>query len=162
MGRSMGMCSCTVSILNKPSGIRIEVITKLLPDSVVEMSHKTPWPMKNRTFPILQLSVSLLPSPSSEFIVVSVTVCDLPSLPDSTAKDCRDPAFVVGTYTSVERIRKMENKIEWIMATAGDVGGSLPKFMQNLALPRAIAKDVEMFLQWVVGQRGNTAAGITS
>lgn len=117
-----------------------------------------PWPMKNRTFPILQLSASLLPQPSSEFIVVSVTVRDLHSLPDSTAKDCRDPAFVVGTYASVERIRKMEDKIEWLMATAGDVGGSLPKFVENLAVPRAIAKDVEMFLKWVVGQRENPAA----
>src|SRR4051794_38038332 len=104
------------------------------------MSHKLPWPVKNRTFPVLQLSASLLPSSSLEFIVVSVTLTDLSSLQDPIAKDCKNPAFVVGAYVAIERIRKMENKIEWLMATASDACGNLPQFVQNPALPGAIAK----------------------
>lgn len=49
----------------------------------------------------------------------------------------------MAAYVSVERIRFLPSngEIEWIMATASDAGGVLPQFIQNLAVPGAIAKD---------------------
>jgi hypothetical protein len=42
------------------------------------------------------------------------------------------------------------------MATASDAKGVLPQWMQNLAVPGAVAKDVEMFLSWIPSQRNDS------
>ncbi|KGQ10911.1 hypothetical protein BBAD15_g3735 [Beauveria bassiana D1-5] len=44
-------------------------------------------------------------------------------------------------------------RIEWVMGTASDARGVLPEFVQALATPDMVPKDVDFFLSWVVGQR---------
>ena len=63
----------------------------------------------------------------------------------------------VGQYVSVERcVRRPEtNDIEWLMATASDAKGGVPMMVQRLAIPGTICKDVEYFLEWVAGRRGD-------
>jgi Protein of unknown function (DUF3074) len=119
---------------------------------VVEMKHKIdPKPLKNRTFPVLQLSISL--ADTQEFIVVSIPITDFDKSPQ--AEYARDKSLVVAAYTSIERIRILPNsgEIEWIMATASDAGGVLPQWLQNLAVPGKVAHDVDMFLAWIPSQR---------
>jgi len=119
---------------------------------VVEMKHKIdPKPLKNRTFPVLQLSASLVDT--QEFIVVSIPVTDFDKAPQ--AEYARDKSLVVASYSSIERIRILpeSGEIEWIMATASDAGGVLPQWLQNLAVPGKVAHDVDMFLAWIPSQR---------
>ena len=40
------------------------------------------------------------------------------------------------------------------MTTASDARGVLPKFVQALAVPGQIAKDVALFLSWIARERG--------
>jgi hypothetical protein len=125
---------------------------------IVEMKHKiTPKPLKNRTFSVLQLAARLVDA--KEFIVVSIPVSDFGQSADS--EYAQDPSIVVGAYVSVERIRVLpdddntarDNWIEWIMATASDAKGSLPQWMQNLAVPGKILHDVDYFMKWIARER---------
>jgi len=119
---------------------------------VEEMKHKIdPKPLKNRTFPVVQVSAEL--AGVQEFVVVSIPLTDFDKSP--YAEFARDKSLVVAAYTSVERIRILPSNgdIEWIMATASNAGGVLPQWMQNLAVPSAVAKDVDMFLAWIPSQR---------
>jgi Protein of unknown function (DUF3074) len=120
--------------------------------AVEEMKHKIdPKPLKNRTFPVAQVTAEL--AGVQEFIVVSIPLTDFQNSP--YAEYARDKSLVVARYTSIERIRVLpgSGEVEWIMATASDAGGVLPHWMQNLAVPSAVAKDVEMFLGWIPSQR---------
>ncbi|PMD40042.1 hypothetical protein L207DRAFT_428588 [Hyaloscypha variabilis F] len=123
--------------------------------AVEEMKHKIdPKPLKNRTFPVVQVAAML--EGSEEFLVVSISLNDFNKSP--YAEYARDKALVMAAYTSIERIRVLPSNgdVEWIMATASDAGGVLPQWMQNLAVPGAIAKDVELFLSWIPSQRGQS------
>lgn len=119
---------------------------------VVEMKHRIdPKPLKNRTFPVLQVAASL--EETDEFLVISIPINDFEKSPH--AEYAQDKSLVVAAYASIERIRILPSsgEIEWIMATASDARGALPQWMQNLAVPGAIAKDVPMFLEWIQSQR---------
>ncbi|TVY87947.1 hypothetical protein LAWI1_G006145 [Lachnellula willkommii] len=125
--------------------------------AVVEMTHKIdPKPLNNRTFPVIQVTASLEETP--EFMVISIPLSDFDKSP--YADFARDKRLVVAAYVSIERIRVLPSNsdVEWIMATASDAKGVLPQWMQNLAVPAAVAKDVEMFLGWLPSQR-NSANG---
>ena len=116
------------------------------------MKHKIePKPLKNRTFPVLQLSTML--ANTEEFIVVSIPIIDFDKSPH--AKFAPDKSLVVGAYSSVERIRVLpkSGEIEWIMATASDAKGVLPQWMQNLAVPGKIPDDVDFFMTWIPSTR---------
>jgi Protein of unknown function (DUF3074) len=120
--------------------------------SVLEMKHKIdPKPLKNRTFPVVQLTAAL--AGVQEFIVVSIPLTDFDSSPH--AEYARDKSLVVAAYASIERVRILPSsgEIEWIMATASDAGGILPQWLQHLAVPGQIAHDVDLFLRWIPGQR---------
>jgi len=129
------------------SGIEVEVNGDrwINPTVVVEeMKHKIdPKPLNNRTFPVVQVAASL--AGSQEFFVVSIPLTDFEKSP--YADYARDKTLVVASYTSVERIRVLptNGEIEWIMATASDAGGVLPQWMQNMAVPSKVAKDVCSF-----------------
>ncbi|KAH8815182.1 hypothetical protein F5884DRAFT_167998 [Xylogone sp. PMI_703] len=119
---------------------------------VEEMKHKIdPKPLKNRTFPVLQLSANL--AGTQEFLIVSIPLTDFSRSP--FAEYARDPSLVVGSYVSVERVRVLptNGEIEWIMATASNAAGVLPQWMQNMAVPGVVAKDVDYFLSWIAIQR---------
>jgi hypothetical protein len=123
--------------------------------AVVEMTHKIdPKPLKNRTFPVVQVAASLEGTP--EFMVISIPLSDFEKSP--YADFARNKSLVVAAYASIERVRVLPSNsdVEWIMATASDAKGVLPQWMQNLAVPAAIAKDVDMFLAWIPSQRNNT------
>jgi len=119
---------------------------------LVEMKHELgPKPLRNRVFPVLQVAAER--EAGREFIVVSIPISDMQRSPH--AEYARDKSVVVASYVSVERIRKLPGNgdIEWIMAVASDAGGILPQWLQNLAVPRHIAHDVEWFLDWISRQR---------
>lgn len=129
--------------------------------AVEEMKHKiNPKPLKNRTFPVVQVAADL--ANTQEFIVVSIPLRDFEESP--YAEYARDKSLVVATYVSVERIRVLpaNGDVEWIMATASNAGGVLPQWMQNLAVPSAIAKDVELFLSWILTQRNKVESSPVS
>lgn len=124
---------------------------------VEEMKHKIdPKPLKNRSFPVIQVTAAL--SGASEFLVISIPINDFDKSP--YAEFAKDKSLVMAAYASVERIRILPSNgdVEWIMATASNAGGVLPQWMQNMAVPAAIAKDVEMFLSWIPSQRSNAGA----
>lgn len=136
------------------SGIEVDVHGGKWNNIVVvveEMTHRIdPKPLKNRTFPVVQISASL---GVEEFLVVSIPLYDFNKSPYAEA--AKDKSLVMASYASVERIRVLPNngEIEWIMATASDAGGVLPQWMQNLAVPGKVAKDVDMFLAWIPSTR---------
>ena len=120
--------------------------------AVEEMKHKIdPKPLKNRTFPVVQVAAVL--AGTQEFVVISIPLTDFDKSPN--AEFARDKSLVVAAYTSIERIRVLPSNgdVEWIMATASDAGGVLPQWMQNLAVPGQVAKDVELFMSWIPTQR---------
>ncbi|KAH6674028.1 hypothetical protein F5X68DRAFT_278525 [Plectosphaerella plurivora] len=119
--------------------------------TVCEVRHKiAPAGLLNdRVFGVLMLSAAL--KGADEFVVLSVSINDLATSPlGSLAKE---KGAVFGAYTSVERVRKVGDGIEWIMATASDAKGVLPVWVQAKAVTGLIAKDVPMFLGWVAKER---------
>ncbi|KAK8138448.1 hypothetical protein PG984_001828 [Apiospora sp. TS-2023a] len=137
---------------------------------VVEMRHKVGRPvLKDRTFPVLQLTATVVPvagGEGREFVVVSIPVPDFGT--NEASQLSREKGAQIAAYVSVERLRVLEahddeqqqqqqsgkaGEIEWLMATASDAGGVLPSWVQNMAMPGIIWKDVPLFLKWIAGER---------
>ncbi|KAI0136540.1 hypothetical protein BJ170DRAFT_602113 [Xylariales sp. AK1849] len=117
---------------------------------VEEMRHRIGKPLKDRTFPVLQMVAAA--KGKHEFLVASIPVPDFGTAEQS--KLAREKGAQVGVYVSVERVRKLEDgKIEWLMATASDAGGVLPMWVQNMAMPGVVWKDVPLFLGWLAKER---------
>ena len=118
-----------------------------------ESTHKLPAPLSKRVFPVLQVTASA--RGRREFIVVQVAARD----PTAEAQGGSDGS-VRGVYTSVERLRETDagagGGMEWMMGTVSDARGVLPGWMQRMAVPAAVAKDVDMFLGWIAGERKKT------
>jgi hypothetical protein len=117
-----------------------------------EMKHKIePKPLQNRVFPTLQIAARL--EGKDETIFLQTPVSEFAA--STYAEYAKDKSLVVASYTAVERLRILPDsgEIEWIMATASDAGGVLPQFVQNLAVPGEVPKDVKMFLEWIPSQR---------
>ncbi|KAI1213880.1 uncharacterized protein F4807DRAFT_409498 [Annulohypoxylon truncatum] len=135
---------------------------------VEEMRHRIGKPvLKDRTFPVLQMTAAALGSGTGgeggrEFVVASIPVPDYGERSDKS-KLAREKGAQVAFYVSVERIRGIgggdggQRKIEWLMATASDAAGVLPAWVQNLAAPAVIWKDVPLFLGWIARERGRRA-----
>jgi hypothetical protein len=131
---------------------------------VQEMRHKIGRPaLSDRVFPVLQMSCSALGK--QEFLVVSLPLTDFQSSPHAGL--VKEKGVVVGSYASVERIRKLPESgadiecIEWLMAVASDAKGVLPMRVQVLAIPGQIAKDVPLFFGWIAKERARKGAGST-
>ncbi|KAI1504444.1 hypothetical protein F5X99DRAFT_41195 [Biscogniauxia marginata] len=147
--------------------------------AVVEMRHKVGRPvLKDRTFPVLQMTCSLVDDAEDgdgdgeerererekekgeekEFLVVSIPVPDFGAASEASTL-AREKDAQVAVYVSVERVRKLpaagdsNGDIEWLMATASDAAGVLPIWVQNMAMPGVIWKDVPLFLGWIAGER---------
>ncbi|KAM3516182.1 hypothetical protein MY11210_000204 [Beauveria gryllotalpidicola] len=119
---------------------------------VEESVHRLPFPLKRRVFPVLQATAAV--AGRREFVVVQVFYAGGPDAANAGG------GTVTGAYTSVERVRELPSgeedgtkRIEWVMGTASDARGVLPEFVQLLATPDMVPKDVDFFLSWVVGQR---------
>lgn len=121
--------------------------------TAVEMAHKIPRPLKNRVFPIIQVTAAV--AGREEFLVVSIPLSDFGDSPHSELAKSKD--MVIAAYTSIERIRVLPSNgdIEWVMATASNAGGILPQWIQNLSVPGILPRDVEMFMDWVAGRRSD-------
>ncbi|KAF3076361.1 hypothetical protein CFAM422_001255 [Trichoderma lentiforme] len=116
-----------------------ENITLKLEESV----HKMPAPLNNRAFPVLQVTAAV--RGRREFIVVQIA-----AVPETlSSEEARSDGALRGTYTSVERFREVDEQgnVEWLMGTVSDARGVLPAWIQKMAVPGQIAKDVDMFLE---------------
>lgn len=61
-----------------------------------------------------------------------------------------DSSHVHGVYCSIDRYKQLDDgSIEWIMCTASDSGGNVPKWLQNSMIAKNVAHDVPMFLDWL-------------
>ncbi|KAK3330377.1 hypothetical protein B0H66DRAFT_59518 [Apodospora peruviana] len=155
---------------------------------VLEARHHIGKPLKDRTFPILQMTCSIIEDNNDkkekpEFLIISLTVPDWFTSSTSVLQthregnDDSDKGTVIASYASIERFRKLptpsspttskeessrRDKIEWLMALTSDASGVLPRWVQNLALPGQIAKDVSLFLGWIVKERTKTSSGLHS
>ncbi|KAI1645701.1 uncharacterized protein F4817DRAFT_166366 [Daldinia loculata] len=139
---------------------------------VQEMRHRIGRPvLKDRTFPVLQMTATASSTTTSssgeeeeeeEFLVVSIPIPDFGT--SEASKLARERGAQIASYVSVERIRRMGEgdgdgdgdggrKVEWLMATASDAGGVLPAWVQNVAAPGVIWKDVPLFLGWIGRER---------
>ncbi|KAI1156127.1 hypothetical protein F4825DRAFT_405091 [Nemania diffusa] len=130
---------------------------------VEEMRHKVGRPvLKDRTFPVLQLSTIVKDGTSApEIIIVSIPVPDFAT--SDKANLSKEKGAQIAFYASIERIRKLENgKIEWLLGTASDAAGVLPLWIQDLALPGIVWKDVPLFLGWIAKERGQAGAEASS
>ncbi|KAI1130239.1 hypothetical protein F5Y10DRAFT_236128 [Nemania abortiva] len=124
---------------------------------VEEMRHKVGRPvLKDRTFPVLQLSCAVKEGTGApEIVIVSIPVPDFATSPKANLS--KEKGAQIAFYTSIERIRKLEDgKIEWLLGTASDAAGVLPLWIQDLALPGIIWKDVPLFLGWIAKERTKT------
>ncbi|KAK1757647.1 hypothetical protein QBC47DRAFT_376604 [Echria macrotheca] len=102
-----------------------------------------------------------------EIIIITIPIPDLftPNPPQSQSPNpiqninlqgkINTKNTTIGLYASVERFRRIEEgkKIEWVMATASDARGVLPRWVQGRAVPGQIGKDVPLFLEWVSKRR---------
>ncbi|RFU75696.1 hypothetical protein TARUN_6552 [Trichoderma arundinaceum] len=114
-----------------------------------ESVHKMPVPLNNRVFPVLQVTAAV--RGRREFIVVQIA-----AVPESLgAEESRPDGALRGTYTSIERFTEVDDQgnVEWLMGTVSDARGVLPAWVQKLAVPGQIAKDVDMFLEWIARER---------
>ncbi|PFH59284.1 hypothetical protein XA68_12576 [Ophiocordyceps unilateralis] len=126
-----------------------------------ESVHKLPPPLQRRVFPVLQMTASA--RHRRDFIVVQIAVRNHDDDDDKDNKDKAGAAagagVVSGAYTSVERVRDAvspDQGVEWLMATTSDARGLVPAWLQRLAVPGQIAKDVDLFLAWLVEEREKT------
>jgi hypothetical protein len=117
---------------------------------VEESVHKLPMPLKKRVFPILQATAAT--QEGHKVMIVQIAMRD----PDAEAHSSGN---VRGAYTSIERLQGTGEGIEWIMGTTSDAKGALPAWVQNMAMPGPIAKDVDFFLSWIEKQR-HTGQGV--
>ncbi|EQK98773.1 hypothetical protein OCS_05509 [Ophiocordyceps sinensis CO18] len=75
----------------------------------------------------------------------------------SVAQEHGLPASVVDDASRRLREAPGGGGVEWTMATASDAGGVVPAWVQRLAVPAQIAKDVDMFLGWIADERDKGA-----
>lgn len=96
-------------------------------------AHRLPFPLRTCGFAVLQPTAAA--RGRREFVVVQVAVR--------------------GAYTSVERVRALAGgRVEWVMGTASEAGGAVPRWVQRRAVPGRIASDVDLFLGWIARERG--------
>lgn len=126
---------------------------------VEESTHKMPAPLKPRTFPVVQATAAA--EGRREFLVVQIAAVDEnPGEEERKRQRGGDGDDIKGVYTSVERVREVEGgDLEWVMGTVSDAKGVLPAWVQRLATPGAVAKDVEKFLAWIAEERHRKRSG---
>jgi hypothetical protein len=114
-----------------------------------ESTHKMPTPLKPRVFPVLQATTSVLSGAARKFMVVQISAGDA-----YEAEETKRGQNVRGKYTSIERVRDTgAGECEWIMGTTSDAKGLVPLWVQRMATPSHVAKDVELFLGWIAKKR---------
>lgn len=129
-------------------GIEIELEGETWVDWTLKLEesvHKMPTPLKNRVFPVLQATAAA--KGKREFMIVQIAT-------ERSGEGVQDQSSnVLGAYTSIERLMETPDGVEWIMGTVSDAKGALPPWLQKMAMPGPVAKDVDKFLGWVATQR---------
>ncbi|ABN67488.2 hypothetical protein PICST_62209 [Scheffersomyces stipitis CBS 6054] len=111
---------------------------------LVQLFYKFQFPLKKRVF--YEYVHVFKEDNSNDAYVVS-----LPISPKLLEKSEFNKEYVVGRYTSIEKISydAESNDLKWIMCTCSTPGGSIPDWLTNMTINGAIAKDVPSFLNWV-------------
>lgn len=117
-----------------------------------QSTHKMPAPLKPRVFPVLQATTSVISAGVRRFMVVQISAGDASEA--AKAEETKRGRRVLGGYTSIEQVKDVGNReCEWVMGTASDARGVVPLWAQRLAMPKEVAKDVDMFLSWIAKER---------
>ncbi|GAB7345375.1 hypothetical protein MBLNU457_3722t1 [Dothideomycetes sp. NU457] len=136
--------------------------------SIYEMAHKIPPPLNNRVFSVLVATARS--SSDARFLVVQIPV-DIRLVEKalySNGRNKRDGDEAIkrkevhlGQYVSIERCEVLDDgaKVQWQMGTSSDAGGVLPMFVQKMAVPGAIVKDVSLFMEWIENKRKGKGEG---
>ncbi|KAJ9095240.1 hypothetical protein QFC21_005606 [Naganishia friedmannii] len=108
-------------------------------------------PTSPRTFVFLLLTRELESTTGSRiFMNISVPF----DHPLCLSKQVNEKNRVRGRYISVECVREIEvgDKVEWLMATSSDAGGSIPQFLTDWSLAGKVTEDVPSFVEYVNGK----------
>ncbi|OJJ42988.1 hypothetical protein ASPZODRAFT_1250144 [Penicilliopsis zonata CBS 506.65] len=120
---------------------------------VYSITHAFP-PLSPRTF--VNLVLCATEPDGSGFITVQIPV-ESSIVTQTQPQPQPESKTVYGVYTSVEHVRLHGTSVEWVMATTSDAKGSIPGWMQRSYLlggvPKAIIKDVGLFIDWVDRKR---------
>ncbi|KAK4058338.1 hypothetical protein OIO90_000496 [Microbotryomycetes sp. JL221] len=105
-------------------------------------TDEMPFPTSNRDFTFAICTKEIKSDIGSRaFLVVSMPF-DHP----------KQQGYMRAKYVSVEHVREDNGEVVWIMATASDAGGLVPRPVSDLAMPSKIAEDVPGFLRWLGSQ----------
>ncbi|CAE6411708.1 unnamed protein product [Rhizoctonia solani] len=115
------------------------------------MGYKFTPPVWDRTFTILIASV-LEESASRQGFVISLPL----DVSTDQALAAQEPRGVRGRYVSVERVKEIDGKVEWIMATRSAPGGLIPSFLSEPAMPGKICEDVPHVVEWLKAKRASS------
>ncbi|KAF8881616.1 hypothetical protein BD779DRAFT_1445399, partial [Infundibulicybe gibba] len=118
--------------------------------SIWSMYYTFPPPLSPRVFTVLQV-VHLNDSNPNERtgIIISIPV-DVSSPEDKNLAELEERGK--REVCCVEHIKEMAGDIiEWRMATCGDPGGFIPRFVVEKTMAMRIAEDVPNFLSWLHG-----------
>lgn len=131
--------------------------------NIYEMAHKIPPPLNNRVFSVIIVTARSTVSPS-QFLVVQIPV-DISKVKAALYSNGRNKTegddalkkktVELGQYVSIERCELIDDgtKTMWQMGTASDAKGVLPMWMQKMAVPGTIVKDVSLFIDWTQKRR---------
>ncbi|KAI5466372.1 hypothetical protein BGZ63DRAFT_376061 [Mariannaea sp. PMI_226] len=123
-----------------------------------ESTHHLPAPLNKRVFPVLQVTAATVSEGRKAFLIVQIAV---QPEDDEQKRTTANDSTIKAAYTSIEMVRETSGgEIEWIMGTASNAKGYLPMWMQRMAVPGQIAKDVDMFMDWVAAERQNSSSKI--
>ncbi|KAF2658269.1 hypothetical protein K491DRAFT_624954 [Lophiostoma macrostomum CBS 122681] len=113
------------------------------------MYHGIPAPLNDRVFSVLLVSGVLAKTAEGgreESLVLQIPV-DLASFPEDAITSQNEAkvgkSLVQGEYASVEKVVRVGEESQWVMATASNAKGVLPMWVQKKAVPGEIVKDVE-------------------
>ncbi|PGH00829.1 hypothetical protein AJ79_08080 [Helicocarpus griseus UAMH5409] len=129
--------------------------------------HPTPL-IAPRAFLVL-LITAFLPSPSRSTKLTGFLTVQLPLHSSALQNPSLPKNTILANYVSVEHVRLLPEsgtsessasepgQIEWTMATSSDAGGWIPEAVQQSwvlgGVPKAVVKDVGLFLGWVDERR---------
>jgi len=131
--------------------------------SVYEMAHKIPPPLNNRVFSVAIVTARSKATPT-QFLVVQIPV-DISRVSGALYSNGRNKtegddalkkkAVEMGQYVSIERCELIDDgaKVMWQMGTASDAKGVLPMWIQKMAVPGTVVKDVSLFIDWTQKRR---------
>ncbi|KAF9782601.1 hypothetical protein BJ322DRAFT_162951 [Thelephora terrestris] len=132
---------------------KVKLVKSLSPNAEIwTLYYELNLVMSPRVFTVLQVKQLGEVDSMREGVVVSIPI-NLSSTEDEELAALEEKG-VKGRYASVEHILELpDDKVEWRMATSSSPGGLVPQFVNDLALPGAISKDVPLFLGWMQAKK---------